>query len=312
MRLPQLHYSLRQLRYFVAAAETLSFTAAAKALHISQPSMSTALAELESSFGVQLFIRHHASGLSLTQAGQEMLGRARALLKNAEELQNAARDIDAGLSGDIALGCLTSLAPPLLPGLISRFMKAHTGISFRTREAPQNELLDGLYDGSLDVALTYDIDTGDTIDFQPLLTLPPYVILPKNHPLASRRTIPIPSLLTVPYVMLDLPHSREYFSRLFDSLGERPTPVFQSAQPEVVRGLVANGLGYSILNFPLKSTRTVDGAEFAVRPFSGEVGAITLGIAQAGGMKPRRAVQQFAAYCGEYIRTHYKRRAGRA
>ncbi|MFW8369172.1 helix-turn-helix domain-containing protein, partial [Klebsiella pneumoniae] len=61
-----LRYSLRQLRYFVVTAEALSFTAAAKRLHISQPSISTALADLEVSFGVQLFIRHHASGLSLT------------------------------------------------------------------------------------------------------------------------------------------------------------------------------------------------------------------------------------------------------
>ena len=305
MKHPQLRYSLRQLRYFVTTAETLSFTAAAKTLHISQPSISTALAELEASLGVQLFIRHHASGLSLTQAGQEILGKARALLKNAEELQQAARDIDAGLSGNITLGCMTSLAPPLLPGLISSFMKAHSGITFRTLEAPHNDLLAGLYDGSLDLALTYSIDLADIIEFKPLLTLPPYVILPKNHPLTRRRTVSLASLQSVPYVMLDLPHSRDYFSRLFDPIGERPVPIFQSAQPEVVRGLVANGLGYSILNFPLKSTRTVDGAEFAVRRFSDKVAATSLGIAQAVGMKPRRAVLHFADFSREYIQSQY-------
>jgi len=305
MKHPQLRYSLRQLRYFVATAETLSFTAAAKALHISQPSISTALAELEACFDVQLFIRHHASGLSLTQAGQEMLGKARAVLKNAEELQEAARDIDAGVSGNIALGCMTSLAPPLLPGLISRFMHAHGNITFRTLEAHQDHLLAGLHDGSLDLALTYSIDLTDNIDFQPLMTLPPYVILPKKHSLANNRTVSLASLQHVPYVMLDLPHSREYFSRLFEPLGERPVPIFQSAQPEVVRGLVANGLGYSILNFPLKSTRTVDGAEFAVRHFREKVAATTLGIAQASGMKPRRVVQRFAEFCRKHILSQY-------
>jgi DNA-binding transcriptional LysR family regulator len=83
MESQMLRYSLRQLRYFVATAEALSFTGASKVLHISQPSISTAIAELEESFGVQLFIRHHASGLSLTQAGREMLGKSRDLLKNA-------------------------------------------------------------------------------------------------------------------------------------------------------------------------------------------------------------------------------------
>jgi DNA-binding transcriptional LysR family regulator len=302
-----LRFTLRQLRYFVATAETLSFTAAAKALHISQPSISTALADLESSFGVQLFIRHHASGLSMTQAGQELLGKVRALLKNAEELQNTARDIDSGLTGDIVLGCLTSLAPPLLPGLISRFMSAHTGITFRTRESAQDELLEGLYDGSLDLALTYDIGLSDAIDFSPLLSLPPYAILPRGHPLTVRPSVTTVALRNVPYVMLDLPLSREYFSRLFESVGERPVPIFQSSQPEVVRGLVANGLGYSILNFPLRSNRTVDGQEFVVRPIRGAPGAITLGIAQATGMKPRLAVQNFARFCGEHIRSQYSR-----
>ena len=105
-----LRYSLRQLRYFVVTAEALSFTAAAKRLHISQPSISTALADLESSFGVQLFIRHHASGLSLTQAGRDLLGQARNLLKIAEELQTSAKEMDGGMTGSIALGCLVSLA----------------------------------------------------------------------------------------------------------------------------------------------------------------------------------------------------------
>jgi len=124
-----LRYSLRQLRYFVVTAETLSFTAAAKRLHISQPSISTALADLESSFGVQLFIRHHASGLSLTQAGRDLLGQARNLLKIAEELQTSAKEMDGGMTGSIALGCLVSLAPPLMPRLIARFAAEHAGIA---------------------------------------------------------------------------------------------------------------------------------------------------------------------------------------
>src|SRR5665213_2275627 len=121
---------LRQLRYFVVSAEELSFAAAARRLHISQPSISTALADLEVSFGVQLFIRHHASGLSLTQAGRDMLGRARDLLKIAEELQVAAKEMDAGVTGAIALGCLTSLAPPIMPKLIRLFTGERAGVLF--------------------------------------------------------------------------------------------------------------------------------------------------------------------------------------
>lgn len=297
-----LRYSLRQLRYFVVTAEALSFTAAAKRLHISQPSISTALADLEASFGVQLFIRHHASGLSLTQSGRDLLGHARNLLKNAEELQLTAREMDGGMTGSISLGCLVSLAPPLMPGIISRFVGEHAGIAFRTMEAHQDALLNGLQDGSLDIALTYSLDIADGITFTPLLSLPPYVILPKTHRLARARKVSLADLLPEPYVMLDLPHSREYFSALFDVVGSRPVAAFRSSQPEVVRGMVANGLGYSILNFPLKSNRTVDGEDFVIKRFKDNVNATTLGIAQSNAMKPRQIVQRFASFCEAYIR----------
>ncbi|WP_175768684.1 LysR family transcriptional regulator [Burkholderia cenocepacia] len=296
-----LRYSLRQLRYFVVTAETLSFTAAARQLHISQPSISTSIGELESSFGIQLFIRHRASGVSLTPAGRDVLGQVRNLLKNAEELQTMAREMDGGMSGTIALGCLVSLAPPLMPALMSRFVSEHSGIGFRTMEANQDDLLSALSNGTLDMALTYSLDIADDISFTPLVTLPPYAILPLEHKLARSKKVALADLLNEPYVLLDLPHSREYFAGLFDPLGRRPSPTFRSSQPEVVRGMVANGLGYSILNFPLRSTCTVDGATFAVRPFRDEVAAITLGIAMSRSMKPRQLVTRFAQFCETYI-----------
>lgn len=301
MEVSQLRYSLRQLRYFTVTAETLSFTAAARVLHISQPSISTALSDLEASLGVQLFVRHHASGLSLTGAGRDMLGLARNLLKEAEEFQSVARELDGGMSGTIALGCLVSLAPPLLPGLISRFTKLHGGISFQPNEADQDALFRGLYDGSLDVALTYNLDIGSDMIFTPLLPLPPYAILPRKHRLARAKTVDLVDLLDEPYVMLDLPHSREYFAALFDPLGRRPVPTYRSAQPEVVRGMVANGLGFSILNFPLQSSRTVDGEDFVIKQFSGNVSETTLGIVQLRTVRARLVVQRFIEFCVEYV-----------
>jgi DNA-binding transcriptional LysR family regulator len=301
MTYSHLRYTLRQLRYFVVTAEVLSFTAASKLLHISQPSISTALAEMESSFDVQLFVRHHAAGLSLTQAGRDLLGIARNLLKSAEDLQNAARELNAGVSGVVALGCMVSLAPPMLPRILARFISEHANVNFDTHEVSQDELLRGLRDGSLDLALTYDLALVDDIEFTPLITLAPYVILPKMHKLARVRAVSLTSLLDEPYVMLDLPHSREYFSSLFDSLGRRPVPAFRSSQPEVVRGMVANGLGYSILNFPLKTRQTVDGSEFAIRPFKEELRPVTLGIARLASVRPRQVVQRFSQFCADAI-----------
>jgi DNA-binding transcriptional LysR family regulator len=296
-----LDYSLRQLKYFVVTAEMLSFTAASKLLHISQPSISAAISDLESSFGIQLFIRHHATGLSLTQAGRDLMGKARSLLKNAEDLQAAAKELDVGLTGTISLGCMISLAALLIPGLMSRFLATHSGISFRIREANQEDLLVELKSGLLDIALTYDLNLTEDIDFVPLLKLPPFVILPKAHRLVSRRTISLEDLRGDPFIMLDLPHSREYFWSLFDALGVRPLAAFKSSQPEVVKGMVANGLGYSILNFPQQVARAVDGRPFVIKRLRDKLRAMTFGIAYLSGMKPRRVVRNFATFCAEEI-----------
>jgi DNA-binding transcriptional LysR family regulator len=200
---------------------------------------------------------------------------------------------------------MISLASLLVPGLMSRFLATHSGISFRIREANQEELLLDLRSGLLDMALTYDLDLAGDIQFVPLLILPPYPILPKTHRLATRKTISLEDLSPEPYVMLDLPHSREYFSSLFDSLGARPVAAFKSSQPEVVRGMVANGLGYSILNFPLRVAKTVDGQEFVIKRFRDKLRAMTLGVAYSKGIHPRKVVQSFASFCAEAIR-HFR------
>jgi DNA-binding transcriptional LysR family regulator len=85
-----MRYTLRQLEYFIAAGETGSITIASERIHISPPSISTAIAHLERELGIQLFIRHHAQGLSLTPAGRDLLREAKSLIAQAEGLYTLA------------------------------------------------------------------------------------------------------------------------------------------------------------------------------------------------------------------------------
>jgi DNA-binding transcriptional LysR family regulator len=86
-------FTFRQLAYFIAAAETGSITLASKRANISQPAISTAISHIERELDVQLFLRHHAQGLSLTPAGRALLRDAKQLLKQADGLYSAAADI---------------------------------------------------------------------------------------------------------------------------------------------------------------------------------------------------------------------------
>ena len=112
-------YTLRQLEYFVAVAETGSVTKAAQAIHLSQSALSTALVELERALDVQLFLRHHARGVTLTQGGEQLLVASRRLLLQASELADEARGLGNDVSGTLHLACFGVLAPYLLPELLA-------------------------------------------------------------------------------------------------------------------------------------------------------------------------------------------------
>jgi DNA-binding transcriptional LysR family regulator len=102
--------------------------------------------------------------------------------------------------------------------------------------------------------------------------------------------------------MLDLPHSREYFASLFHACGVQPTMAFKTVQPDMLRAMVANGLGYSILNFPLQTSTTPDGREFVMRPFREKLRPMTLGVAYAKDATLRLSVRTLASFCEKTFR----------
>lgn len=297
MQPKQIRYSLRQLRYFVAAAETLSFTAAARALHVSQPSVSTALSDIEENFGVQLFIRHHAQGLSLTQAGQNLLLKARMLLRQAEELQTEAFALGDQISGNISVGCLISLAPQVVPTIMRDYRNQYSDIAISITDTDQMTLLDKLFDGSLEIALSYNIEVPDEIEFLPLANLPPYALLPPRHPLVKAKDLSLNDLVAYPYVLLDLPISREYFLSLFANANLEPEISYTTTSSEVLKGIVANGEAFSLLNFPVKNKKTIDKRPFVTRTLKPDYKALVLGLMYVKGLHKRRVIEHFINYC---------------
>ena len=116
-----MRFTLKQIEYFVAAVESGSITLASEQVHISQPSISAAISGLESEFGIQLFIRHHAQGLSLTSQGLRFLREAQSLLLQSEERTATATEISTRVGGVLSLGCLTTLYPLVVPEVLQAF-----------------------------------------------------------------------------------------------------------------------------------------------------------------------------------------------
>lgn len=292
-----MRYTLKQLSYFLAAGEQGSITGAAEAINVSQASISAAISHLEEALGVQLCVRHHAKGVSLTPAGRDILGASRRLLAQAGELQLHAATLGGTVSGTLDVGCFLTVAPVLMPRLIRHFQAEFPDIVIACSVGNQEELTAGLRDGRFLVALTYDLQLGDDFVFRPLARLPPYAILPKGHVLAARPTLGLADLAPEPMVLLDLPLSREYFLSLFYSQGLEPRIAHRFAATDMVKGMVANGFGYALLNARLAVNRALDGKPFVARALSGELRPLRLGLAWRADVTLTRAAEAFLAHC---------------
>jgi DNA-binding transcriptional LysR family regulator len=263
-----IHFSLRQLEYLVAAAHHGGAARAAQALHVSQPSISKAISELESLWGERLFVRLHARGLEVTAAGAARVRQARAVLRQAQALL-APRAV--ALQGLLRVGCLSTLGPRYLPDILSRLRAAHPEIEVQLVEGDTESLTRQLERGALDVALLYDLGLARSVRLVPVADLQPYALLPWGHALTRQTRLKLVDLAREPLILIGLPHSRDYFLSLFRAEGVTPHIAFESPSMEMVRTLVANGLGVSLLTTRPARDISYDGKRLACRELQGNL-----------------------------------------
>ncbi|CAB3809415.1 HTH-type transcriptional regulator GltC [Paraburkholderia caffeinitolerans] len=238
--------SLRLLRYFVAAAEASSTTAAALQLNVSQPSISVAIRELESLFDNPLFTRGAGTRMTLTHFGERKLAEARQLLASASAF---ATDDDGDEPGGVVqIGVFSTIAPVYLPRVLELVQQRHPRVSVRFVEGDLAQLDGWLHKRQIDLALMYDVGLPDDIERECLAELRPYGLVQAGSPLAKhRRAISLHDLAAQPFILIDLPQSRDFLMAPFWQCGLSPNVRYRAASIELVRAMVATGLGVSLL-----------------------------------------------------------------
>ncbi|HWH25637.1 MAG TPA: LysR family transcriptional regulator [Pseudolysinimonas sp.] len=294
-------YTLTQIRYFVAAAGTGSMTAAALELHVAQSAVSSAVAALERALGVQLFIRLHARGLALTAAGHRLNIEAQGLLAHASELEESARGIAENVSGEVTLGCFVTLAPFAVPVITAACSRRYPQIKLSLRELDTKDLLASLQDGSSDIAVMYDLELGDTFERRRLGAAAPYVIVAMDHPLAGSSGIRLSQLENEPMILLDIPRSAEYFEGLLRAAGVVPQIHYRSSSYETVRGLVAEGQGYAVLNQRPTYGTTYAGRSVVALPILDPVEPLPIVLVKLAQSRPTGRAHALAEICSEVI-----------
>ncbi len=296
-----LRFTLRQLEYFVAVGEAGSIALAAEKVNVSSPSISAAVSQLESEFGLQLFVRKHAHGLSLTQAGRQFILQAKTVLAETESLNRLADNISGSVQGSLAVGCLLTFAQLIVPTIRREFEDQFPDVNVSQVERDQTELIELLRRADIDVALTYELEIPSDLRFLPLAELPPYAILSLSHPLADRSEVSISELLEHPMVLLDLPHSAEYFLSFFAKLGAKPNIAERTRDMAVMRSLVANGFGYSMANVRLLTDSAPDGCKLKYLPLSDKLPPLRLGLVISEAAENVLTVKAFIEHCRKNI-----------
>lgn len=289
-------FTFRQIDYFVATAEHGNVSAAARARHVAQPAMSMAIAQLEALLGEKLFHRRAGHGLSLTPAGRILLDQARALLALALEMSSAPAMPVGPLKGRLPIACFKDLAPYILPRLLAGFRRLHPDAIIDLFEGDFAAVHENLMSGRSELAVTYELGIAADIKRWVLAELPPYALLPADHPLAKRRRVSLASLAKEKLILEDMAQSREYFMSLFWAYGHQPRVSQYTQTFEMQRGLVAHGAGVALSCTRPQGDRSYDGIAIACRPITEKLAPQRVVLAQLDGSRQSPLAAAFRTF----------------
>ncbi|SDO88963.1 DNA-binding transcriptional regulator, LysR family [Pseudomonas arsenicoxydans] len=219
--------TLTQLEIFSLVAELRGFTAAANRLGISQSAVSHALKSLEQELGVELF-RRHQSQVELSDIGQQLLLRARAMLGLANTLRQEAADARGMKSGTLRIGSFGPTSSiKLLPTILQHYRTAHPGIEVHIDEGPDRQVIQWLEERRIDVGFV--VLPEDRFDTFMLIEDQLVALLPNDHPLAGRDSLSLGDLCHDPFVLTEA-GSSELVSRLFSAARLTPNIRYRCSQ----------------------------------------------------------------------------------
>ena len=174
-----------QLNVFLTAARTLNFTAAARQLHMTQPSVSQHIQALEQHFEIELFVRA-GRHLRLTDAGEELLPMAEKMVSQSKSIENKMESLKGDVYGRLVVGCSTTIGKYVLPFLLAEFMKMYPKVEASCFVTSRNAAMEMLLDGDVNVALASSAEFCQSLAFTKFISDKIILIAPLDHPWAKR------------------------------------------------------------------------------------------------------------------------------
>lgn len=238
---------LRQLEYFLAVADALHFTNAALALHVTQPTLSHQIAQLEARLGFALLNRI-GKKVTLTEAGRLFQAHASRALKELRAGRDALEELEGLARGELRIGIIQSFCFTLLPPLLEKFVGRYPSIRMRIENIPARAIEEGLARGQLDLGIAFAPATLEETEAEPILEERMLLVADRSHPLTRRRACALAQLDGRPMALLSGDFStRQLIDRALAEAGARPELVCETNSIEVMLAAVRSGKVLTIL-----------------------------------------------------------------
>lgn len=290
--------TLRQLRYFIAVAETGKITGAATMVGISPSVITEAIANLEALAGAKLFDRL-TRGLELTYEGHGFLAHARRILSAVEGAGMAVIRSDSDTEGTMTLAVTITVMGYFLAPLVARFQRMFPNIEVRVVEAERPAIEAGLIAGDFDVALMLSSNLSDRKHFlsHTLVNSLRRLWLPADHPLLHRDVVTLKDVAMLPYIQLLIDDAESSTANYWRRHNLKPNITIRTESVEGIRSLIANGQGVTILSDMMYRPWSLEGDRIEVREVSANIPSLTTGLVWPRSGQLSVGAQTFINFC---------------
>ena len=271
--------TLRQIRYYIATAETGSITAAARQVNVSQSVVTEAVKSLEAHLGTALMERG-ARGVRLTHEGHQFLRHARRIVAAVEDAENALVAERRFVEGTLNLGFTSLVAGYYLADLLARYRRAFPSVAVSVTEDERRYIEHLLVNGELDLAvmLVSNLENRQALEDLVLVRSPIGLWLPTRHPLLEQAGLQLADISDAPLIMLEVDEMERNLRVLWQTRGWSPNVVLRTRSVEAVRSLVATGAGLAILPELAFRPWSLEGDRLEFRPIDDLVRTIDVGV----------------------------------
>ncbi len=289
-----MHFSLRQIRYFVTIAELGQVSRAAEQLHVTQSAVTLSIRDLENHLGYALFQRE-SHGMVLTDDGRQFLTHARCIESAVDAARNLARHTET--EGSLVLAATSTVIGYFLAEHVHRLSSLHPRLQITMRELDRAQIEAGLLDQEFDLAVLVTSNVRNpAIHTQTLVDSRRRLWLATGHRLANRESVALAEIAREPLMMLTADEAGDAAQRYWQQSGLTPDIRLQSSSIEAIRSMVGNGMGVAIASDMQYRPWTLEGNRVETVAVQEPIPPMSVGLAWRAGAPPSAVMQIVQAY----------------